>query len=723
MAYPYPFIFLLLNLQLRIFRFFLMQNPAESTQRPKAIISKAFKSMATKAILSLLLFALIYLTMIILSVILVLACTYAGIALLTIQLNYIIIMLGAGIISMAVLIAIFLTKFIFKKNKVDRSHLMEITEKDEPELFHFIGEIVKEVNTQFPKRIYISNDVNASVFYDSSFWSMVLPVKKNLQIGIGLVNVITAQEFKGILAHEFGHFSQRTMKVGSYVYNINQILYNLLYDNESFDNLVERWSNFNAIFAFFVGIAYKIVQGIQWILRKTYDILNISYMALSREMEFHADEVAANVAGSIPFSNSLLRMELADNAFNSVIGYYDNKVSEAVTTQNVYSQQQFVMNFLANENKLPFKNSLPQVSLSYLRQYNKSKLVIKDQWASHPDTEDRIKALEKYNAFSPLDDGKPAADLFKNFSELEAKVTSHMFAQVKYETPVSVTTDHEFIMDFTQKYAENSFEEIYNNYYYNKNPSIFDLDSDTSYLEKNQLQISKLFGEQSVELIYTSLALENDINTLKQIAERAINIKTFDYAGVRYKRKEAGLLVPKLESELEDAKKKILENDIAIYRYFYDLAKHKKLEEELKKHYSKYFKIDQDYDSYFAVYIKLVTATQFFYQVTPVEIIHKNLMELKPIEAEFKTILQTMLDTDVFEKGITPEIKEKLSLYLSKEWVYFIMGTYNNEALELFNESLSFFNVLLSKAIFKVKKELLTFQVGLYNEAVETEKG
>ena len=84
-------------------------------------------------------------------------------------------------------------------------------------------------------------------------------------------------------------------------------------------------------------------------------------------------------------------------------------------------------------------------------------------------------------------------------------------------------------------------------------------------------------------------------------------------------------------------------------------------------------------------------------------------MELKPIEAEFKTILQTMLDTDVFEKGITPEIKEKLSLYLSKEWVYFIMGTYNNEALELFNESLSFFNVLLSKAIFKVKKDNFVF--------------
>ena len=569
-----------------------MQMQIESPQRPKVAVSGSFKSMALKAIFSLLLFAFIYITMIILALILVLACTYAGIAILTVNISYMSILFGAGIISMAILIALFLTKFIFKRHKNDRSHLIEINANDEPGLFLFIQEIVNEVGTQFPKKIYISNEVNASVFYDSSFWSMILPVRKNLQIGIGLVNVITEQEFKGILAHEFGHFSQRTMKVGSYVYNVNQILFNLLYDNESFDNLVERWSNLNAVFALFVGIAYKIVQGIQWILRKTYDILNISYMGLSREMEFHADEVAANIAGSIPFSNSLLRMDLADYAFNSVIGYYDTRVSESVATQNIYGQQQFVMNFLATESKLPFKDSLPQVSLSYLRKFNKSKLVIKDQWASHPDTEDRIKALEKYNEFSPKDEGKPAAELFKNFKELEAKVTAHMFAQVNYNSQVSFKSDQEFISDYTQNHAENSFEEIYNNYYNNKNPSIFELDEDRGNKLNNRLSISQLFSNESVELIYTTLALENDINTLKQIAEGTLSTKTFDYAGIRYKRKEAKKLLPRLEVELLEAKNKIEENDLSIYYFFLDLAKGQNLENELKDHYLKYFKLD-----------------------------------------------------------------------------------------------------------------------------------
>src|SRR5690606_16231117 len=147
------------------------------------------------------------------------------------------IVLGIGLASMGLLVLFFLVKFIFSSNKVDRSHLHEISKTDEPRLFSFIQDIVNEVNTGFPKRVYLSTDVNAAVFYDSSFWSMFFPIKKNLQIGMGLVNTVTESELKAILAHEFGHFSQRSMKLGSYVYNVNQVIFNLLYENRSYEKL------------------------------------------------------------------------------------------------------------------------------------------------------------------------------------------------------------------------------------------------------------------------------------------------------------------------------------------------------------------------------------------------------------------------------------------------------------------------------------------------------
>src|SRR5690606_32387706 len=126
--------------------------------------------------------------------------------------------LGIGLAGLGVMVLFFLFKFLFKRQKIDRSGLIEITEKEHPRLFQFVRQLANETHTSFPQRIYLSPDVNASVFYNSSFWSMFLPVRKNLQIGLGLVNAVNLSEFKAIIAHEFGHFSQKSMKLGSYVY-------------------------------------------------------------------------------------------------------------------------------------------------------------------------------------------------------------------------------------------------------------------------------------------------------------------------------------------------------------------------------------------------------------------------------------------------------------------------------------------------------------------------
>ena len=385
-------------------------------------ISSDFKKMTGKAIFAIILFILTYFFILALAVGMTVLCVIGGIALIKAQPGAATAMIGIGLASLGFLILIFLFKFLFKQHKVDRSHLTEIYEHDEPKLFSFIRDIVEEVKTDFPKRIYLSSDVNASVFYDSNFWSMIFPIRKNLQIGLGLVNTITEQEFKAILAHEFGHFSQRSMKVGSFVYNVNHIIYNMLYDNESFDKMITKWGDINWYFSIFVAIALKIIQGIQWILRRMYDFINISYMALSREMEFHADEIAAHVAGYMPLKESLLRMDLADYSYNVVLGYYESKIPENIKSKNIFKEQGYVLNFLAKHNKLSFKNNLPLVTEFDLSKYNKSKLTIKNQWASHPSTEERIRALEMTN-IKKENVEIPAILMFNNAERIQEIIT------------------------------------------------------------------------------------------------------------------------------------------------------------------------------------------------------------------------------------------------------------------------------------------------------------
>jgi len=160
-------------------------------------VSENFKKMASRAIFSIVVFIIVYILLLGLAVGLTVLCGYLGLSIIAARPSFITLLLGLGIASVGVFILIFLVKFIFKTHKIDRSHLIEITRHEEPKLFQFIQEIVDEVQTDFPKKIYLSSDVNASVFYDSSFWSMFLPIKKNLQIGVGLINSVSEDEFNG----------------------------------------------------------------------------------------------------------------------------------------------------------------------------------------------------------------------------------------------------------------------------------------------------------------------------------------------------------------------------------------------------------------------------------------------------------------------------------------------------------------------------------------------
>ena len=402
-------------------------------------LSSEFKSQTTKAVMSIVLFVIVYFSIIVFAIGLTIVCAYGGIMLIVTHPRLITIVLGIGLGSLGFMVLVFLLKFIFKSHKVDRSHLYEITRNEEPKLFKMIDDIVEQVDTTFPKKVYLSSDVNASVFYDSSFWSMFFPIRKNLQIGLGLVNAVSEEELKSILAHEFGHFSQKSMKVGSYVYNVNQVIFNLLHDNEGYDNLMSDWANLTGYFAIFVVVASKIIDGIQWILIKMYEIINKNYMALSREMEFHADEIAANVTGHEPLKNSLLRLQLADHSYNSVISFYETKISENSKSENLFQEHSFVMNYLAANNEIEIENDLPLVTVDELNKFNKSKLVIEDQWASHPSTTERIKRLESLNLMAPKLNHQSANSIFKDIEKTQKEITAKLFSSVQYkDEPLSL---------------------------------------------------------------------------------------------------------------------------------------------------------------------------------------------------------------------------------------------------------------------------------------------
>lgn len=671
-------------------------------------LSKEFKTQATKAILAINLFALTYLIILLLAVLLTGLCIAGGVSLILIKPVFITIALGTGLASMGVLILIFLLKFIFKSHKIDRSELIEINEQQEPELFKMIGEIVQSVGTNFPKKVYLSSDVNAAVFYDSSFWSMFFPVKKNLLIGLGLVNTVTKEELKAILSHEFGHFSQRTMKVGSYVYNVNQVIFNMLFENESYESLVQRWASVSGYFSIFVVIADKINEGIQWVLRKLYVIVNKSYLSLSREIEFHADEIAASVTGYEPLKNSLLRMALADQSFNDVLGFYNNRIPENIKSVNLYQDQLLVINFLAELNSLPITNGLPDISLEEQSKYNKSKLVIKDQWASHPTTEERISRLEKTGFSAKYDSDLLANSIFNDIYNTQKQIANKLFESVNYQGETKEIAPEKFIEEYKIEILSNSFSKIYNGYYDSKNPVDFDLSQDRSINDK--ITINELFSDEKVDLVYTSVALQNDIQILTNISNKTILAKTFDYNGVRFKSKNSGKLIEELKPQLERLNELIKINDLEIYKYFRRVEQEQNKPSELEQLYIDFFEFDKIFDSKYEIFTKLLNDLQFTAVTTPFEQIRANFKRIKPTEELLKVEINKILSDTIFHSEITMEVKEKLEKYTSTTLKYFGGVSYFEENLDILYTAINNYGYLLSRKYFLMKRKLLIYQ-------------
>ena len=136
----------------------------------------------------------------------------------------------------------------------------------------------------------------------------------------------------------------------------------MLYENNSYNSFLNAWGSLHGVLSVFALITVKIALGIQYVLRAIYGVINKSYMALSREMEFHADAVAASAAGGNNIVSGLSRIELAASCYNTTLNKANELLKDNKKLTNVYNSQLSIYRSVAAQHKLNMKNELPEVS-------------------------------------------------------------------------------------------------------------------------------------------------------------------------------------------------------------------------------------------------------------------------------------------------------------------------------------------------------------------------
>lgn len=669
-------------------------------------LTASFRQHVTLSVLAILLFIITYLVLIALAVGLTFLSGYLGLAIILAKPMYATLLIGFGLIGMGVLVLIFLVKFLFTKHTVDRSDMIEVTAEEQPLLFDCIREIVREAGTDFPKKVYLSADVNAAVFYDSGFWSMFLPVRKNLKIGLGLVNAVTVSELKAILAHEFGHFSQRSMLLGSYVYNVNRVIYNMLFENEGFARVAVQWSNIHGLVAIFAGISLKIIRGIQWVLRRVYALVNLQYMRLSRDMEFHADAVAAAVTGSAPLESSLLRLDFANYAWSNVINFYSDKIKESRVTTNLYPQQRYLLTALGKLNELPFVHDFPQVSLASLGRFNKSKLVIRDQWASHPSVPDRIAHLQSLGFPLRTEDPRPAEALFSSISDLEARFTTMAFEGVNYAQPTSNMSLEEFSKEYESTIARYALPPCFNGYFDDREVPLL-TEEELLSLPAPAQSMEELFSSAAIDRIYETRSLQGDLETIEVIAQGNTVVKTFDYDGRKYKASDSSGLVTELRELLDKRLQQLQEQDKAIMGYFLHQASMAGQREQFIRQMQSFEVSTRAIGKAMELSDEMYRVTAFMQESTPHAQIIKNLEMAAPAEKEFKAAISGLLANNYLPQDIPADKAAILEQFAQQTLIYFTLDEYHNDAVRQLFEAMGVFRELLQEGGFTRKKALL----------------
>lgn len=314
----------------------------------------------------------------------------------------------APIVAGALTIVFMLKPFFAPVGSAGRTRAL--SRQGEPLLFAFVDRLCEVVGSPRPVRIEVDCRVNASAGF-SNGWRGLVDGKLCLVIGVPLVAGTTLNEIAGVLAHEFGHFTQGAgMRVSYIARSINMWFAQSIYQrdawDEGLDSAAESLDIRIGIVLHFARLMIWCSRGVLWLLM-TFGAMVCSY--LMREMEYDADLKSGRLIGPEVFQTTHRRVTQLDWSYNAAM-------------YNVF--QLFQRGALPDNVPL-----LTMYSAKHMTQEIRAQLVEQDEnsktgfFCTHPCHGDRVDAILEDEPQAVFGLPGHATELFTDFRTLSRNVT------------------------------------------------------------------------------------------------------------------------------------------------------------------------------------------------------------------------------------------------------------------------------------------------------------
>ncbi|MET7392427.1 M48 family metallopeptidase [Dactylosporangium sp. NPDC005572] len=265
---------------------------------------------------------------------------------------------------------------------------VEVQPQAAPELWDAARTLATQVGTRAPDEIRLVPEVNAAVAEHTRLLGLV-GGRRIMYIGMPLIQAFTVGQLRSVLAHELGHYSGSHTRVGALAHRGRMAIVQTVAQIGP-STLVGR------LFTLYARVYILVEQ------------------AVSRRMEYEADEFSVRVAGRSTAVRAMRDLPVVDAAWDFFVGKYVTIGWDAkLAPRDVFGGFPELLRGRAGE-LAELRSEAPPSEGS--------------RWDSHPPIADRIRAMEAMADSGVAPDDRPAAVLLRDPAGLATRLQHEQLA-------------------------------------------------------------------------------------------------------------------------------------------------------------------------------------------------------------------------------------------------------------------------------------------------------
>ncbi|GAA0524535.1 M48 family metallopeptidase [Chitinophaga japonensis] len=613
-----------------------------------------------------------------------------GIMLATAMHRVLAIITALPMVLLGAMLLAFPSRFVFGRKKRPYAYRALLQRSEHPQLFAFVAQLAAITRTTCPEKIFAVPGMQATLLPPGSLLRLA---GARLEIGLGLVNSLNRGEFRMMLARTLGHCSQRSVQLGSFIGAQHQRIYYMLYESGTWHNHLVSRAMQHLLLHPLGRIATGIAGGMQFLLRKLYQLIHQAYIPLSREMELHADAIGCSIAGSEAAISALRRAEVGGACFEHCLHKLPLLAEKQLRFRNLYAAHRTYLHHYALQNGLALDAArLPVVTDAYLESFIKSQVQFRQQGAAQPDREEREQRCQAAAVVQETATGS-AWELFHNPAGLQETMTAMIYDRgLPAHGSYHWYTPQELLTELEQQYRQLAFPGAFHQYYDNRPFTALTAacQQPLAEAELSRHSMASLYAPAYARQIRQLFRNRQDAATLQAIAAGEIRAGAFEFRGQPYPAASAGHLLDILQADIAQQEAWLEAQDHLAFRVHYSRALHqgRGQAEDLLQKYRRVLQHQEKAQLLETQVSRIIHCTGDLFGATGItmEQARPYFDILEAESARFRQLLQELWQNPELANAWEPELRQKTGRFLQQPASYLDSGIPLVTAIQLLHE-------------------------------------